>query len=145
LTLGLHLLPSLSLRFAERCLGDKVRKGVRPKTLGGDKGYDTRGFIGMLREREITPHIAQNIGRKGGSAIDGRTTRHDGYTISQRIRKRIEEVFGWMKGIGVDLGRLDSKGEEGHSLLHGLLELLTISFGWLNLCPNLFAEQAGRW
>lgn len=78
----------------------QVRKGVRPKTLGGDKGYDTRGFIGMLREREITPHVAQNTGRKGGSAIDGRTTRHGGYTISQRIRKRIEEIFGWMKGIG---------------------------------------------
>jgi transposase len=70
--------------------------GGRRITLGADKGYDTRDFVAELRERGATPHVAQNqSGRR--SAIDGRTTRHPGYAISLRIRKRIEEVFGWMK------------------------------------------------
>lgn len=65
-------------------------------TIGADKGYDARDFVAELRERNATPHIAQNqSGRR--SAIDGRTTRHPGYAISLRIRKRIEEVFGWSK------------------------------------------------
>lgn len=55
------------------------RKGIKPKTLGGDKGYDTRDFVNMLKSRDITPHVSQNSKRKGGSAIDGRTTRHIGY------------------------------------------------------------------
>jgi transposase len=68
-------------------------------TLGGDKGYDTADFVMELREINVTPHIAQNTSRRR-SAIDGRTTRHPGYDVSQRIRKRIEEGFGWMKTIG---------------------------------------------
>lgn len=69
-------------------------------TVGADKGFDTRDFIAQARAQDITPHVAQNTsGRK--SAIDGRTTRHEGYAISQRIRKRVEEVFGWMKTIGL--------------------------------------------
>ena len=65
-------------------------------TLGPDKGYDARDFVEELRERNVTPHVAQNLsGRR--SAIDRRTTRHRGYTVSLRIRKRIEEVFGWVK------------------------------------------------
>ena len=64
-------------------------------TVGGDKGYDTRGFVQQMRERNVTPHVSQNTNRPGGSAIDGRTTRHAGYQGSQRTRKRIEEVFGW--------------------------------------------------
>lgn len=85
---------------AEDMLKRQARKGVKPKTLGGDKGYDTRGFVKTLRGRKITPHVAANPERKGGSAIDGRTTRHAGYSISQRIRKRVEEIFGWMKTTG---------------------------------------------
>lgn len=85
---------------AEQMLKRQTRRGVQPKTLGGDKGYDTRDFVAMLRRRKITPHVAANIKRKGGSAIDGRTTRHAGYTLSQRIRKRVEEIFGWMKTMG---------------------------------------------
>lgn len=54
----------------------------------------------MLRDRKVTPHVAQNTGRRGGSAIDGRTTRHMGYSLSQRFRKKVEEIFGWVKGIG---------------------------------------------
>lgn len=69
-------------------------------TLGADKGYDTRGFVSDLRCLSITPHVAQNLNRRGGSAIDARTTRHRGYTLSQRARKRVEEPFGWAKQIG---------------------------------------------
>jgi len=66
-------------------------------TLGGDRGFDAADFVMELREINVTPHIAQNTSRR--SAIDGRTTRHPGYAVSQRIRKRIEEGFGWMKTI----------------------------------------------
>jgi transposase len=68
-------------------------------TLGGDKGYDAADFVEELRTINVRPHVARNTsGRR--SAIDGRTTRHPGYAASQRIRKRIEEAFGWMKTIG---------------------------------------------
>jgi len=70
-------------------------------TMAADKGYDTKDFVAALRELNVTPHVAQNEKRRGGSAIDGRTTRHEGYRISQRKRKRIEEVFGWMKTVGM--------------------------------------------
>lgn len=69
-----------------------------PITLAGDKGFDAADFVMELREINVTPHLAQNTSRR--SAIDGRTTRHPGYAASQRIRKRIEEGFGWMKTIG---------------------------------------------
>jgi len=69
-------------------------------TMGADKGYDTAGFVEQLRERNVTPHVPQNGNRSGGSAVDGRTTWHEGYKISQRKRKRIEEVFGWLKTVG---------------------------------------------
>ena len=68
-------------------------------TLAGDKGYDTRDFIEQCRERRVTPHVAQNIGPRRSSAIDGRTTRHAGYSVSQVIRKRVEEIFGWTKTV----------------------------------------------
>lgn len=68
-------------------------------TLGADKAYDTQDFVRACRERQVTPHVTQNTkGRR--SAIDGRTTRHPGYAISQRIRKRVEEIFGWKKTVG---------------------------------------------
>ena len=72
----------------------------RPTTLGGDKNYDTRECVRQTRAAGVTPHVAQNTARRGGSAIDGRTTRHPGYEVSQRIRKRVEEIFGWMKTVG---------------------------------------------
>ena len=65
-------------------------------TLGADKAYDTEDFVNELRAMKVTPHVAQNTSGRS-SAIDGRTTRHRGYAISQRIRKRIEEAFGWIK------------------------------------------------
>jgi transposase len=70
-------------------------------TVGGDKGYDTRDFVAECRNMNVTPHVAQNTKRKGGSAIDGRTTRHGGYDVSQKKRKRIEECFGWLKTIAL--------------------------------------------
>ena len=71
--------------------------GNHPATLGGDRGYDVAEFVGELRQRGVTPHVAQ----KQWSAIDGRTTRWVGYEISQRKRKQVEEPFGWMKTIGL--------------------------------------------
>jgi transposase len=67
-------------------------------TLGADKGFDARDFVAELREINVTPHLAQNTSARR-SAIDGRTTRHAGYTVSQRVRKRIEEAFGWAKTV----------------------------------------------
>jgi transposase len=75
--------------------------GRQPVSVGGDKGFDTRDFVKECRNLGVTPHVAQNHARPGGSAIDGRTTRHPGYAISQRKRKRIEECFGWLKTIAL--------------------------------------------
>lgn len=66
----------------------------RAKTVGADKAYDTHDFVAACRQQRITPHVAQNSARRGGSAIDARTTRHAGYAISQKIRKLIETHFG---------------------------------------------------
>jgi transposase len=72
--------------------------GVHRVTVGTDKAYDTKDFVAECRgNMRVTPHVAQNVKRPGGSAIDQRTTRHPGYEISQRKRKRIEESFGWLK------------------------------------------------
>lgn len=75
--------------------------GSKRLTVAGDKGYDTRDFVAECRKLGVTPHVAQNDKRPGGSAIDGRTTRHNGYAVSQRKRKRIEECFGWMKTVAM--------------------------------------------
>lgn len=75
--------------------------GAERVTLGADKAYDTKDFVKEMRGMDVTPHVSQNHKRPGGSAIDGRTTRHEGYEVSQRKRKRIEEVFGWIKTVGV--------------------------------------------
>jgi transposase len=76
------------------------RPSARRITLSGDRGYDTRSFVASLRERLITPHVAQNDSNRR-SAIDCRTTRHDGYAVGQRKRKRVEEVFGWIKTVAL--------------------------------------------
>jgi transposase len=83
-------------------------RGVPIKTIGGDKFYDQKPFVGELRKDRIVPHVAA---KKSCSAIDQRTTRHKTYEISQRIRKRIEEIFGWMKTIG-GFGRTRYRGVE---------------------------------
>jgi transposase len=73
-----------------------ARPGRRRLTLGADKAYDAAEFVAALRRRSVTPHLAQNTSNRR-SAIDGRTTRHPGYAVSQMVRKRIEETFGWTK------------------------------------------------
>jgi transposase len=73
--------------------------GDQPVTLGADKNYDTKDFVAEVRHLNATPHVAQNNKRRQ-SAIDGRTTRHAGYERSQQKRKRVEEIFGWMKTVG---------------------------------------------
>jgi len=78
-------------------------------TVGGDKGFDTAEFVEQCRHMNVTPHVAQNTFRPGGSAIDARTTRHAGYDISQKRRKRIEECFGWLKDIAL-LRKLKHRG-----------------------------------
>src|SRR3982750_3665943 len=78
-------------------------------TVGADKGYDTREFVAECRQMKVTPHVAQNTHRPGGSAINGRTTRHIGYALSQRKRKRIEECFGWLKTVAL-LRKLPHRG-----------------------------------
>ena len=79
----------------------KCRCGPRaPMSLGADKAYDTREFVKLLREMDVRPHVAQNLNRTAGSAIDGRTTRHPGYQVSQQKRPLIEKTFGWMKQTG---------------------------------------------
>ena len=78
-------------------LDELQERGYRPRTLGTDCGYDTKDCVRDMRARRVTPHVAR---KKKHSAIDGRTTRPAGYAVSLRIRKRVEEVFGWMKTVG---------------------------------------------
>ncbi len=86
-------------RNAAKAMVQKLPRTTRRITLGGDKGYDTEPFVKEMRKLNVTPHVAQNNSNRK-SAIDGRTTNHPNYGLSQRIRKRIEEGFGWMKTIG---------------------------------------------
>jgi len=112
---GLTITPCLSLasgtaerETAERMVGDIP--GRHRITVGGDKAFDTREFVQSLRALNAVPHVAQNrTGRS--SAIDGRTTRHSGYATSQRLRKRVEEIFGWIKTIG-NLRKTRHRGQE---------------------------------
>jgi transposase len=89
--------------YAERATAiemlTRLPKTARRRTIAGDKGYDTQGFVAEVRALGFTPHVAPNASRQR-SAIDGRTTRHRGHEVSMRIRKRIEEPFGWVKTIG---------------------------------------------
>jgi transposase len=88
-----------SEREAAKTMVQQLPRTTRRITLGGDKGYDTDNFVKELRKLNVTPHVAQNNSNRK-SAIDGRTTNHPNYAVSQKIRKRIEEGFGWMKTIG---------------------------------------------
>jgi transposase len=75
----------------------RPRRVTAPMSVGADKAYDTHDFVQTVREMDVRPHVAQNVNRPGGSAIDGRTTGHQSYQVSQRKRPLIEKVFGWMK------------------------------------------------
>ena len=87
-------------RDAALLMAERI-EGRQRVTVAADKGYDTQEFVREIRGMNVTPHVAQNDKRRGGSAIDGRTTRHAGYKVSQVKRKRIEEVFGWLKTVGM--------------------------------------------
>ena len=92
-------------REAALDLIDTHRPGAGRITVGADKGFDVEAFVQALRQRKVTPHIAidghlTKTGKRRNTAIDGRALRHVGYDISQRCRKRIEEVFGWIKTTG---------------------------------------------
>jgi transposase len=90
-----------ALGTAERETALALATNLRPgATLGADKGYDTREFVATLRQLGVTPHVAQHTTNRR-SAIDDRTTRHSGYAVSQRVRKRVEEIFGWLKTIAL--------------------------------------------
>ena len=100
LVVGATLTPATGTAEREAALHMIVRRspGSRRLTLGADKAYDTRSFVANLRDLNVAPHVAQNTTNRA-SAIDGRTTRHAGYGMSQTIRKRIEESFAWTKTI----------------------------------------------
>lgn len=84
-------------RQAALAMLQRQSPGSTRRTLGADKGYDSADFVADLRRARVTPHVAQKARH---SAIDGRTTRHKGYAVSQRCRKKIEEPFGWAKTVG---------------------------------------------
>jgi hypothetical protein len=93
--------------------------GAHQKTIGADKNYDTKGFVAEMRRIAVTPHVAQNTARSGGSAIDGRTTRHEGYAKSINARRGIEKVFGWIKQWG-GLRQFKLRGTDKVSAVFGL-------------------------
>jgi transposase len=110
--------------------------GDHHTTVGADKLYDTKNFVREMRKLKATPHVAQNnTGRK--SAIDGRTTRHSGYNLSQKKRKRVEEVFGWMKTIG-GMRKLRHRGGE---LVEWMFTLTAAAYNLIRI-RNLAAELA---
>jgi transposase len=118
------------------------RPGRRRITLGADKAYDVRAFIGELRARRVTPHIAvdghlSKFGTPRSSAIDGRTRRHPGYAISQRCRKRIEELFGWIKG-AAGLAKVKVR---GRAKVDAAFTLALVAYNLIRL-PKLLAAPA---
>lgn len=127
---------SLANGTAERKAAIEMVENVPGKhriTLGADKGYDSTDFVERMRFLNATAHVAQN-GR--GSAIDGRTTRHDGYNVSLKIRKRVEEIFGWMKTIGC-LGKLHHRGQER---IQGIFTLAAAAYNLIRI-RNLLAQR----
>jgi IS5 family transposase len=111
-------------------------KGAHQKTLGADKGYDTREFVADLRISGITPHVAQNPTRSGGSAIDGRTARHQGYGQSINARKRIEQAFGWIKQ-SAGLRQLKAR---GRSKVGAVFRLHVVAYNLIRI-TNLLRTQ----
>lgn len=122
-----------ALRLLERT------PGRRPKTVGADKAYDTRDFVADCRARNITSHVARHVRRWGGSAIDGRTTRHGGYEVSQVIRKRIEEHFGW----GKTVGRVRQTVYRGLRRVDQHFKLTMVASKLTRMARILFAEPQG--
>ena len=108
--------------------------GEQPLTVGADKAYDTKDFVKQTREMNVTPHVTQNTkGRR--SAIDGRTTRHEGYKVSLRCRARIEEIFGWLKTVG---GQRKTR-YRGEDLVEWMFELSLAAYNLVRM-RKLIAE-----
>ncbi len=123
--------PAVGLALATAIPGD------HRVTLGGDKGYDTVAFVAGCRARHITPHVAQHVSARHPSALDGRTTRHSGYAVSQRARKRVEEVFGWLKTIG----QLRKLHHRGLALVNWIFVLRTTAYNLIRM-RNLLEPAA---
>ena len=104
-------------------------KRGRRRTLAADKAYDTKAFIAELRTVRVTPHVAQNDKRPGGSAIDQRTTRHSGYAVSQRKRKRVEEIFGWLKTVAL----LRKTRHRGQQLVGWMFKFATAAYNLVRI------------
>jgi transposase len=118
------------------------RPGRRRVTLGADKAYDVRGFIEDLRRRRVTPHVAidghmRKSGKPRGTAMDGRTTGHAGYAVSQRCRKRIEEIFGWAKS-AAGLAKVKVR---GRARVEAVFTLALTAYNLIRL-PKLLAAPA---
>jgi len=127
-------------REAALALLDTHRPGRRRITLGADKAYDVAAFVAALRERRITPHIARDdhptrTGKRRRTSIDGRTIRHPGYAVSLRIRKRIEESFGWIKTTGT----LRKTRHRGLERVGWMFDLTAAAYNLVRL-PKLAAE-----
>ena len=114
----------------------RALKGAHQKTLGADKGYDTRDFVADLRINGITPHVAQNIQARRRSAIDGRTARHQGYAQSINARKRIEQVFAWIKQ-AAGLRQLKAR---GRSKVGAVFRLHVVAYNLIRI-SNLLRAQ----
>lgn len=115
--------------------------GRQPRTVGADKAYDTADFVTACRDRKVTPHVACNDTRRGGSAIDARTTRHAGYDVSQVIRKRIEEAFGW----GKTVGGLRQTFYRGLQRVDQHFKLTMTANNIVRMARLLFANRQGAW
>jgi transposase len=109
--------------------------GVHRITVAADKGYDRAEFVAGCRALNVTPHVAQNERRPGGSALDLRTTGWPGYGISQRVRKRVEEIFGWIKTVG-NFRRTRYRGVERTSLAAYLVGAAYNLLRIAKLCPS---------
>lgn len=115
LVVGVQTTKAATVTEREACIDLMAAlPGEQRKTVGADKGYDTSGFVTACRAMDITPHVAKNDSRRGGSTLDSRTTRHTGYAISQQRRKLIETTFGWSKQYG-GLRRMMYRGLENVS------------------------------
>lgn len=142
---GVTLATGKAEREATLAMLDR-RPRRRRITLGADKAYDVRGFIGELRARRVTPHIAvdghlSRTGKPRSTAIDGRTLRHGGYAVSQRCRKRIEEVFGWIKSSA----RLAKVKLRGRRKVDAAFTLALAAYNLIRLPKLLTAPSGVSW
>jgi len=127
--------------YGERAAAVRMARslpGAHQKTLGADKGYDTRDFVADIRFAGITPHVAQNIQARRRSAIDARTVRHQGYARSINARKRIEQVFGWMKQ-AAGLRQLKAR---GRSRVGAVFRLHVVAYNLIRLANLLSPKVA---